>query len=52
MDFNDTKEEAEFRSEVRGWIDANAPKHLFEALSSSTFGGTNTGAEDPLEAAG
>ncbi len=51
MDFNDTKEEAAFRSEVRTWIDANAPKHLFEALSSSTFGGTNTGSEDPLEAA-
>ena len=51
MDFNDTPAEAAFRSEVRAWIDANAPTHLFEALSSSTFGGLNTGAEDPLEAA-
>jgi alkylation response protein AidB-like acyl-CoA dehydrogenase len=51
MDFNDTPEETTFRTEVRAWIDANAPKHLFEALSSSTFGGTNTGGEDPLAAA-
>ncbi|MFK7914749.1 MAG: acyl-CoA dehydrogenase [Pseudomonadales bacterium] len=51
MDFNDTPAEAAFRSEVRAWIDANAPSHLFDALSSSTFGGLNTGDEDPLEAA-
>ncbi len=51
MDFNDTTEEATFRSEVRAWIAANAPKHLAEPLASSTFGGTNTGDEDPLEAA-
>ncbi len=25
MDFNDTAEEASFREEVRGWLDANAP---------------------------
>ena len=24
MDFNDTKEEAEFRAEARSWLDANA----------------------------
>lgn len=51
MDFNDTPEEAAFRSEVREWIAANAPTHLAGSLSSSTFGGTNTGDEDPLEAA-
>lgn len=51
MDFNDTPEEAGFRAEARAWIDANAPKHLFGALSSSTFGGMNTGDEDPLQAA-
>ena len=51
MDFNDTPEEAAFRAEVREWIAANAPSHLAEPLSSSTFGGTNTGDEDPLEAA-
>ncbi len=26
MDFNDTAEEAEFRAEVRAWLEANAPK--------------------------
>ena len=26
MDFEDTKEEAQFRAEVRKWLDANAPK--------------------------
>lgn len=51
MDFNDTPEEAKFRNEMRNWIDANAPEHLHEALASSTFGGLNTGAEDPIEAA-
>ena len=51
MDFNDTPEEAAFRAEVREWIAGNAPTHLAEALASSTFGGTNTGDEDPLEAA-
>ena len=50
MDFNDTAQEAEFRSEIRTWIDANAPKHLYEHLAASTFGGLNTGDEDPLEA--
>ncbi|MGI9328156.1 MAG: acyl-CoA dehydrogenase [Pseudomonadales bacterium] len=51
MDFNDTPEEAKFRNQVRNWIDANAPVHLHEALASSTFGGLNTGDEDPIEAA-
>jgi len=51
MDFNDTAEEASFRSEVRDWISSNAPTHLAEPLASSTFGGINTGDEDPLEAA-
>jgi len=51
MDFNDTPEEAEFRAQVRAWISANAPTHLAEPLASSTFGGINTGDEDPLEAA-
>ncbi len=50
MDFNDTAQEAAFRAEARAWIDANAPKHLYDALASSTFGGLNTGDEDPLEA--
>ena len=50
MDFNDSQQEAEFRAEVRSWIDANAPKHLHEHLAASTFGNLNTGDEDPLEA--
>jgi len=49
MDFNDTTAEAAFRAEARAWIQANAPKHLYEALSSSTFGGMNTGSEDPWQ---
>ena len=51
MDFNDTPEEASFRSEVRDWISSNAPTHLAEPLASSTFGGINTCDGDPLEAA-
>jgi acyl-CoA dehydrogenase len=51
VDFNDTEQEAAFRIEARAWIDANAPKHLRDALASSTFGGLNTGSEDPLTAA-
>jgi hypothetical protein len=26
MDFNDTPEEAAYRSQVRAWLEANAPK--------------------------
>jgi hypothetical protein len=26
MDFNDTPDEAAYRSQVRGWLEANAPK--------------------------
>ncbi|MCR9278207.1 MAG: acyl-CoA dehydrogenase family protein [Pseudomonadaceae bacterium] len=51
MDFNDTKEEAAFRAEARSWIAGNAPAHLAAPLASSTFGGINTGDEDPLQAA-
>jgi len=48
MDFSDTKEEAAFREEVRGWIAENAPDYLFESLSTSGFGSTRTGDYDPL----
>lgn len=51
MDFNDTNEEAAFRAEARSWIADNAPAHLAAPLASSTFGGINTGGEDPLQAA-
>lgn len=48
MDFSDTKEEAAFREEVRGWIAENAPDYLFESLSTSGFGSTRTEDYDPL----
>ncbi|MFT6433026.1 MAG: acyl-CoA dehydrogenase [Candidatus Azotimanducaceae bacterium] len=48
MDFNDTKEEAAFRQEVRSWIDENAPTHLREDLALSGFGSTRTGNYDAL----
>ena len=38
MNFDDTPEEAAFRSEVRAWINANAPKHLREPLANAGFG--------------
>ncbi len=38
MDLHDTPQEAEFRAEVRSWLDANAPKHLLPALLSASFG--------------
>ena len=38
MNFDDTPEEAAFRAEARAWIDANAPKYLYPALSGSGFG--------------
>ncbi len=37
MNFDDTPEEAKFRQEVRGWIDANAPKELEEELKAVGF---------------
>jgi acyl-CoA dehydrogenase len=38
MNFDDTPEEAAFRAEARAWIDANAPKHLHDALANAGFG--------------
>ncbi len=49
MDFSDTPQEAEFRAEVRAWIDNNAPKYLEPFLSKSTFGNMNTGSYDAME---
>ena len=43
MDFSDTQEEAQFRSEVRAFIDEHAPRYLDEYLEKSGFGNTNTG---------
>src|SRR5437868_14394018 len=38
MNFDDTPQEAEFRSVARKWIDANAPKAFEEELSKSSLG--------------
>lgn len=37
MNFDDTPEEAKFRQDVRGWIDANAPKELEAELKAVGF---------------
>jgi acyl-CoA dehydrogenase len=50
MDFEDTKEEAAFRTKVRKWIDANAPKHLENELKSASFGSNGVVSEDPIKA--
>ena len=46
MNFDDTKEEAAFREEVRAWLDANAPKHLDEKLSKASFGRSGLDADE------
>lgn len=51
MDFNDTPQEAAFRSEARAWIAANAPKHLEAELKRASFGSNGIVSEDPLKAA-
>jgi acyl-CoA dehydrogenase len=38
MNFDDTPAEAAFRREARHWLDTNAPRHLYEQLSSAPFG--------------
>jgi len=38
MNFDDTPQEAEFRSLARNWIDANAPRELEAELSKSSLG--------------
>jgi alkylation response protein AidB-like acyl-CoA dehydrogenase len=51
MNFDDTPQEAQFRAQVRAWIDANAPKHLEAELAQSTFGNSGLSSEDPIAAA-
>jgi acyl-CoA dehydrogenase len=51
MDFEDTPEEAAFRAKVRGWLDANAPKHLAPELKRAGFASMGVASEDPLAAA-
>mgnify|MGYP003342583662 CR=1 FL=1 len=50
MDFEDTVEEAQFRSQVRSWIQANAPEHLESELRRASFGDAGIKSEDPLKA--
>jgi acyl-CoA dehydrogenase len=50
MDFEDTVEEAQFRSQVRSWIQSNAPKHLESELRRASFGDAGITSEDPLKA--
>ncbi len=50
MDFEDTAEEAAFRSEVRAWIKANAPAHLEAELKRANFGSNGVVSEDPIAA--
>ena len=50
MNFDDTPQEAEFRAEVRAWIDANAPKHLEPELKQSSFGSSGLKSVDPMTA--
>ena len=38
MNFDDTPQEAQFRSEVRGWIARNAPKELEDELKEASLG--------------
>ena len=38
MNFDDTPQEAAFRAEARAWIDANAPKHLYDQLAAAGYG--------------
>ncbi len=51
MNFDDTPQEAAFRSTVRAWLDANAPKHLEAGLRSAGFGSAGVAGEDPIAAA-
>ena len=51
MNFDDTPAEAAFRAEVRGWIDANAPRELKADLESSGFGSLDLKGIDPMGAA-
>jgi len=50
MNFDDTPEEAAFRTKVRTWLDANAPKHLVQELRTAGFGNSGISSEDPMAA--
>jgi len=50
MNFDDTPEEAVFRSRAREWIAANAPVELAPALAKVGFGQQDFGDVNPIEA--
>src|SRR5919109_5163075 len=49
MNFDDTPQEAEFRSLARKWIDANAPKQYEAELSKSSLGRIRLEKEDIVD---
>ncbi len=51
MNFDDTPEEAAFRSQARQWIEANAPKELEAELSKSSLGRIRLQNHDIVEVA-
>jgi alkylation response protein AidB-like acyl-CoA dehydrogenase len=51
MNFDDTPQEAAFRSQARKWIDANAPKQFEEELSKSSLGRIKLKKHDIVEVA-
>jgi len=49
MNFDDTPQEAEFRSLARAWIDANAPRELEAELATSSLGRIRLKKHDMVE---
>ena len=49
MNFDDTPQEAEFRTVARNWIAANAPKELHDELSKSSLGRISLKNRDMVE---
>ncbi len=51
MDFDDTREEAEFRARARAWITKNAPHELHTELVNAPFGHLDLRSVDAVQAA-
>jgi hypothetical protein len=51
MNFDDTPQEAAFRSQARSWIAANAPKQYEQELRKSSLGRTQLTGVNILEVA-
>ncbi len=51
MNFDDTPQEAAFRSEARGWIEANAPKELEDELSKPRSAASGSKNDDIVDVA-